>query len=481
MLSSPLNSDLYHLTMAQALFMDNSHLQTDCFEMFIRNCPFKSAYTLCAGIDEFIDWIADWHFTADEIRYLRELKNQNGDPVFDSNFIDFLATSKLELEIEAIKEGDLFFPNEPVVRVTGPSWQCNMVEAALLNVVNAESLIATKASRIIYASSLDGKKRAVLEFGLRRAQEVNALSLSRAAYIGGCDGTSNVLAGKLFAIPVSGTHAHSYVMHYKDELTAFCKYLQYMPENSTLLIDTYDSINGAKNAIEASKITGIKPKAVRLDSGDFAFLSVEIRKLLDKAGLTDTKIVVSNDLDEYTIQSLVIEQISAIDTFAVGTKLISAYDQPALGGVFKLKTAAGKDKIKISNLSSKTTIPGATNILRTELNGLYSGDIIIPASMEKSCLDGDVLIKDIVSVNPDNYKEKIFPAGTKARLCLQKAFGNGKKLYANRKIKEIREYAKENLSKLDIAHQRLYNPHLYIAGIEKSLYDKRMAMIKGDL
>lgn len=466
-LFSPLFCDLYHLTMAQAMFDQGTHNKIETYEMFIRKNPFQGAYLLTAGLAEVLEWLNDWHYSDDDIKFLRSLG-------FKEDFLNMLKESKLEIDMYAFKEGEIVFPNEPIVRVTGPAWQAVMIETGILNIINAQSLFATKASRIVQASQSDGKKRTLLEMGLRRAQDTQGFAPTRAAYIGGIDGTSNVEAARYYNIPAVGTMAHCLIMREDSEKEAFKNYMISDPKRASVLIDTYDTIQGAKNAILASKETGIPLKSVRLDSGDLAYLSKKVRKLLDDAGFYNTKITASNDLDEYTIQSLILEQKAPIDIFGIGTMLATSYDQPALGGVYKLKKTEDKDVIKVSELSIKTTIPGATDVIRLiDENNKYAGDIIYQQG--KSVLNKDSLATDLDSVRIDNENIKTFLKGKKAYRPMIQVIKNGiiNKDEMTKPLSKIREYAQENLSHLDETHLRLKSPHTYIAGLEKSLFISR--------
>ncbi len=466
-LFSPLFCDLYHLTMAQAMFDQGTHNKIETYEMFIRKNPFQGAYLLTAGLAEVLEWLNDWHYSDDDIKFLRSLG-------FKENFLNMLKESKLEIDMYAFKEGEIVFPNEPIVRVTGPAWQAVMIETGILNIINAQSLFATKASRIVQASQSDGKKRTLLEMGLRRAQDTQGFAPTRAAYIGGIDGTSNVEAARYYNIPAVGTMAHCLIMREDSEKEAFKNYMISDPKRASVLIDTYDTIQGAKNAILASKETGIPLKSVRLDSGDLAYLSKKVRKLLDDAGFYNTKITASNDLDEYTIQSLILEQKAPIDIFGVGTMLATSYDQPALGGVYKLKKTEDKDVIKVSELSIKTTIPGATDVIRLiDENKKYAGDIIYQEG--KSILNKDSLAIDLDSVRIDNESIKTFLKGKKAYRPMVQVIKNGvvSQDEMTKPLSKIREFAQENLSHLDETHLRLKSPHTYIAGLEKSLFISR--------
>jgi len=325
---SALYTDLYELTMSQGYFFSDKKNDSACFDYFFRKNPFKGGYTVFAGLSDFLSLIKDFTFTDDNLRYLSSIG-------FNRKFVEYLKDFKFKGKIYSFREGEIIFPDEPIIRIEGNIIECQLIETLLLNIINFESLIATKTCRIVYAS----KGKPVIDFGLRRAQGFGGLQASKAAIIGGANGTSNTLAGYLYNMPVKGTHAHSWVQSFDSEIEAFRRFVENWPENSILLIDTYDTLNsGLPNAIKVAKEMEKKGKrllGLRLDSGDFAYLSKKVRSILDSEGLDYVKIVVSNQLDEYTIQSLNNQQ-APVDLFGVGTKLITAYDQPALDGVFKL-------------------------------------------------------------------------------------------------------------------------------------------------
>ena len=453
--------------MAQAMFDQGTHNKIETYEMFIRKAPFNGTYLLTAGLGEVLKWLNDWHYSNEDIDYLRTLG-------FKEDFLNMLKNSHLEIDMHAFKEGEIVFPNEPIVRVSGPAWQAVMIETGILNIINAQSLFATKASRIVKASQADGKKRTILEMGLRRAQDTQGFASTRAAYIGGIDGTSNVEAARYYNIPAVGTMAHCLIMREDNEKEAFKNYMTSDPKRASVLIDTYDTIQGAQNAIQASIETGIALKSVRLDSGDLARLSKKVRYLLDKAGFYDTKITASNDLDEYTIQSLILEQKAPIDIFGVGTMLATSYDQPALGGVYKLKKTGERDVIKVSELPVKTTIPGSTDVIRIiENNGQYAGDIIYQNG--KTFLNNNTLNQNIESVRTDNESIKKFLQGKKAYRPMIEVIKSGivNQEEMTKPLTKIRDYATENLSRLNDTHLRLKSPHTYIAGLEKGLFITR--------
>lgn len=375
-------TDLYQLTMGYGYWQNRTYGREAVFHLFFRKTPFNNPYAVVAGLETAIQYLQNLKFGVDEAQYLLSLKGQDGKPIFDESYIHFLQRFSFDCDIDAMPEGSIALAHEPLMRVRGSLFQCQLVETALLNILNFQTLIATKANRIANAAQGD----AVLEFGLRRAQGYDgALSASRAAYIGGCHATSNVLAGMLYGIPVKGTHAHSWVMSHDSEVEAFAKYAEAMPNNVSFLVDTYDTIQGVKNAIEEGKklrIKGYDLQGIRLDSGDLAALSIAARKLLDDAGFTKTAIVASNDLDEYAIQELK-KSGAAINIWGVGTKLVTAYDQPALGGVYKLgairnKANTGWDyKIKISENSIKVSNPGVQGVRRYfDEAGFFQKDII---------------------------------------------------------------------------------------------------------
>ena len=474
---TPFFCDLYHLTMAQAWFKDGKHMEKKTSETFFRKCPFGGGYLLSAGLNEFLEWVDNWHISEDDIKYLQNLKNAEGGKLFDEDFLSFLKNQKLELNIKAVREGEIVFPNEPVLSVSGPCWQVDMVEAAYLNIFNAQSLIATKASRMVEAASSDGIHRPVMEFGLRRAQDLGCFLPTRAAFIGGCCGTSNVKAAQYYGIPPKGTMAHSFVMSYENELDAFMAYMKASVGNTTLLVDTYDTRQGIKNAILAAEKTGIPLQGIRIDSGDLAYWAKTAKQMFHEKGLDNVKILVSNDLDEHLIENLLQVQHAPIDIFAAGTKLVTAYDTPALGGVFKTKSYQGEPKIKIAE--GKTTIPGATDVIRIIRNGKYEGDIIT-AQQDNFIKDGK-LIKPITShrLNSTTLEQMTFQKGEDAYTLLAPVVIGGKvcKDFQNESLLEIKNRAQSNLDMLDKSYKRLANPHLYGVGLEQNLNNLQQRLI----
>ncbi len=365
-------TDLYQLTMAYAGWKSGTaqgpRRKVGVFDLYFRANPFGGGYAIHCGLNSALDLIESYGFSDSDCAYLESLKGRDGKPLFDPAFLRFLQETRLEVDIDAVEEGRVVFAGEPLLRVQGPVWQCQLLETPLLNLINFETLIATKAARVKFAAGRDD----VLEFGLRRAQGVDGgISASRAAYVGGADATSNILAGKLHGIPVRGTHAHSWVMAFDDEREAFLAFADAMPNNSVFLVDTYDTLEGVRNAAEAGrwlKSQGHQMLGIRLDSGDLAYLSCEARQILDSAGLPEAKIVASNDLDETLIQNLKM-QGARIDIWGIGTKLVTASDQPALGGVFKLVAVKDGDsdwkyRMKLSEQLAKITTPGLHQVRR---------------------------------------------------------------------------------------------------------------------
>lgn len=471
---SPLQTDLYQLTMAAAYWQAGTHHKESVFHLFFRRLPFKGGYAIAAGLAPALEWINNFHFSECDLAYLSGLTGKDGRPLFREAFLEYLADLRLELDIDAVPEGSAIFPHEPLLRVQGPILHAQLVETALLNIVNFQTLIATKAARICHAAG-----GSVMEFGYRRAQGPDGgLSASRAAWIGGCDSTSNVLAGKMFGIPVRGTHAHSWVMSFDDEQEAFDLYAEAMPGNSTLLVDTYDTMRGIDRAIVTARklrARGHELNAIRLDSGDLAWLSQQARGKFDEAGFPDVKIVASNDLDEHLIESLR-HQGARIDLWGVGTNLVTAADQPALGGVYKLSAIRddhGKwqPKIKLSEQRAKSSIPGRLQVRRFIRDGRYIGDAI--HDQDAGIADGGTIVDP---ANPLQHKE-IDPLAEYQDLLIpfMKA---GKPVREIEPLAAARERAAKELGRFDPAILRLLNPHLYPAGLAENLHLAREDMLQ---
>ncbi|GEO20387.1 nicotinate phosphoribosyltransferase [Cyclobacterium qasimii] len=473
--SLTLLTDYYQFTMAYAYWKAGKAEEEAIFNLFFRKNPFQSGFTIAAGLDYVIDYCRNMKFGENDLAFLAEMKEANGEKVFESGFIDYLKNMTFSCDIDAVEEGEVVFPNMPMVRVKGPLIQCQLLETPLLNIINFQTLIATKAARIVLAANGDP----VMEFGLRRAQGIDgALAASRASYIGGCASTSNVMAAKLFGIPVSGTHAHSWIMSFDDELSAFESYAETFPDNTTLLVDTYDIVQGVKHAIEVAeklKERGKELKGIRIDSGDLAYFSNLARKMLNEAGFPNVKIVASNDLDEHIITSLKMQEAS-IDVWGVGTKLVTAYDQPALGAVYKLSALKSKDgdwvpKIKLSQQSIKINIPGYHNVLRYTSKGKAIADMIYLEGMEKS---DTVTIID--PIDPTRRK-KISVDNAEVEVLLKPIFSKGEKIYDRPSIQQIRQRTQDRLAIFDKTHKRLINPHIYPVGLEANLYEYRTALV----
>jgi nicotinate phosphoribosyltransferase len=473
-MNSPLQTDLYQLTMAAAYFQAGKANQESVFHLFFRRLPFKGGYAIAAGVGPALEWLQDFKFSTGEINYLATLRTKNGQPMFQETFLDHLAKLRLTLDIDAIPEGTPVFAHQPLLRVQGPILHAQLVETALLNIINFQSLIATKAARVCHAAGSP-----VLEFGYRRAQGPDGgLSASRAAWIGGCDATSNVLAGRIHGIPVRGTHAHSWVMSFDDEQDAFDSYADAMPDNSTLLVDTYDTLTGVRKAIETAhrlRARGHHLSGIRLDSGDLAYLSIEARKLLDAAGFPDVAIVVSNDLDEHLIESLR-HQGAKIDVCGVGTNLVTAADQPALGGVYKLAAlrqtdGTWKPRVKLSEQRAKSSIPGRLQVRRYLHNGQFIADAIHD-------IDHPLPTENITIVDPDEpLRQKSIAAAAESIDLLQPVMKTGALLREIEAPEIARNRCGDNLTKLHPSIVRLTNPHRYPAGLELTLHQRREEMI----
>lgn len=472
---SPLLTDLYQLTMAQGYWLNGIDSRRAVYHLFFRQNPFNGGFTIACGIEPAIQYLTECFFSKEDLDYLATLKGADGAPLFKEEFLKYLETFKFSGDLDAVQEGMVVFPHEPIVRIEGKILECQLMETALLNIIGFQSLIATKATRVCLAAKGDP----VIEFGLRRAQGINgAVAASRAAYIGGCIGTSNVLAGKLFGIPVKGTMAHSWVLAFPDEEESFIAFANAMPNNCIFLVDTYNTINGIKKAINAAqKLSnkGIKLLGIRLDSGDLAWLSKQARRLLNDAGLYDVKIIGSNDLDEYLIQSLK-EQGATIDIWGVGTKLVTAYDQPALGCVYKLAMIQQPDGswrhcIKLSEETGKVTIPGRLQVRRFELNNEYIGDAIYDLSYP--------LPSNWKIIDPtDPIRRKFIPEEAKAIDLLEPVIRSGKRIRPPCSLEEARERVQISLAKLHDGIKRFVNPHRYPAGVEKSLFERRQSLIE---
>jgi nicotinate phosphoribosyltransferase len=472
--SLALLTDLYQLTMACAYWKSGTAEKEAAFHLTFRSAPFQGGFTIASGLESAINWLSDFRFSESDLSYLATIPGRDKQPLFGKDFLDYLKELHFTCDIDAVPEGTAVFPHEPLVRVQGPLLQAQLLETPFLNFINFQSLIATKAARICLAA----RGEPVIEFGLRRAQGIDGgLTASRAAYVGGCAGTSNVLAGKTFGIPVSGTHAHSWVMSFDNERQAFDEYARAMPNNCIFLVDTYNSLEGVRHAVEAGKELrrrGSELAGIRLDSGDLAFLSIEARKILDEGGFPDAAIVGSNDLDEHIIESLKF-QGATINVWGVGTRLVTAYDQPALGGVYKLSAirkpgGSWEHKVKLSEQAAKITNPGILQVRRFREEGEFVGDTIYDL---ESGLPVEVTIVDPLDVT----RRKHFSADAEYEDLLVPIFRQGKLVYEPPTLGEIRKRVEQQLNMLHPGIKRSVNPHEYPAGLEHSLHEMKTKLV----
>jgi nicotinate phosphoribosyltransferase len=473
--SLSLATDLYQLTMAYAYWKSGAHRQDAVFHLFYRLNPFKGGYGVACGLAYLVDYLRDFHFDKSDLKFLATLKGNDGRVLFEPRFITYLANLKFTCDVEAIPEGTVVFPHEPLVRISGPIIQGQILETPLLNIINYQTLVATKAARVCQAT----RGEPVLEFGLRRAQGLDgALAASRAAHIGGCAATSNVLAGKLFGVPVKGTHAHSWVMSFDEELEAFHTYAKAMPNNCVFLVDTYDTLDGVRKAVEVGRWlqqNGHKMIGIRLDSGDLAYLSIEARKILDAGGFKDAAIVASNDLDEHIIDSLK-EQGATINIWGVGTKLVTAYDQPALGGVYKLAAVRApggrwRHKVKLSEQTIKVSNPGIQQVRRFHGESGFVADMIYDAELGAK--------RSPTLIDPaDSFRRKKIPASTPFTDLLVPVFRKGKLVYTPAPLAASRDLAQQQLASLHPGIRRFVNPHSYPVGLEEGLHKLKTRLIQ---
>lgn len=511
---SALWADQYALTMSQALFDDDKHDLNTTFHAYIRKTPFNGSYLLTAGQNIIFEWLENnWQFDETDIAILRDetiIDPQTGEtkPLYTPAFIDMLANSKLELTVDAMPEGELAFADEPIMRINGPVWQCLMVEAAVLNSINSQSLFATLASRMVHAADGDD----VFELGLRRSQSLGGLEATRGSYVGGITATSNMLAKKNYGITSSGTMAHALVMLYENELDAFAAYAKHMPNNGIFLVDTFNTLDGIRHAAETCRELGVTLKGIRLDSGDLATLSIEGKTILEEYGFDKARIAASNDLDEKTIVSLK-QQGAKIDLWGVGTNLVTSQAQPALGGVYKLGAvydfhkeltqneldalknamqngiqspdaikAYVRDVIKLSGDEIKVSIPGELDVIRTaritpEGEFRYNGDIIVDA-LKPSLLAEGGLIDSVTAITKTNLvDQRVYAKDTIAYQPLQRVFDKGQLVGDIETVHDARARAKTRLRLLDENVKDLSNPVRYPVQLEQSLYRKRQDTI----
>jgi len=472
--SLALLTDFYELTMAAAAWKAGVASEETAFHVSFRRNPFGGGFTIAAGLAPALEFLAAWRADASDLEFLAAQRDVRGQPIFEQGFLDHLASLRLELDVDAVPEGTAVFPWEPVLRVKGTTIPCMLVETPLLALLNFQALVATKAARVALAA----RGEPVLEFGLRRAQGFDGgLSASRAAYLGGCAATSNVLAGKLYGIPVRGTHAHAWVMLFDDEEEAFRAYAEAMPGNCTLLVDTYRSLEGVKKAISVGRWLrerGGVLSGVRLDSGDLAWLSQEARRMLDEAGFEDTAIFASNELDERIIESLK-EQGARIAVWGVGTRLVTGADDGALGGVYKLgavRRPAGpwSHRVKLSERSDKTTLPGILQVRRYRTE---AGDLADCIWDELTGLPAAPVIVDPL----DHTRRREIPYGLPGDDLLVPVMRRGQLVYDVPPLAESRRRTQEELARLHAGVKRFVNPHQYPVGLEKGLFDLRTRLI----
>jgi nicotinate phosphoribosyltransferase len=471
---SALTTDLYEITMACGYWNAGVSDYEAAFHATFRENPFSGEFTVACGLATAIDFLRAFHFNDTEIEYLASQRGNDGEPLFSAGFLDYLRSLRLTCEIDAIPEGTLVFPNEPLIRVRGPIIQCQLLETALLNILNFESLITTKAARVCLAAENDP----VIEFGLRRAQGVDGgLTAARAACVGGCVGTSNLQAGRQFRIPVSGTQAHSWIMFFESETEAFEAYAKAMPNNCVFLVDTYNSLDGVRHAIDVAtqlRKNGYEMIGVRLDSGDRVALSIETRRMLDKAGFTNAKIVCSGDLDEYAIADMK-QRGAKIDMWGIGTKLTTGHPDGALGGIYKLGAVRRPGgqwqyRIKLSDERAKTSFPGLLQVRRFHRpDGRFAADAIyeIDHGINEHSLVVDLEIEDETEIAAkSDYSDLLVPI-----------FRKGEPVYQAPNIEAAREHARTQVSCAPREILRLKNATRYKVGLERSLHELRSALI----
>lgn len=475
--SLALLTDLYQLTMAQGYWKVGAHEKEAVFHLFFRRAPFKGGYAVACGLTTAGELLSRYAFDDDDLEYLSTIEGNDERALFAPEFLDYLRELELDIDVEAVRDGTVVFPHEPLVRVRGPLLQCQLVETPLLNVVNFQTLIATKAARICGAA----RGEPVLEFGLRRAHGIDgAVSGARAAFVGGCVATSNVLAGQLFGIPVKGTHAHSWVMSFDTELESFQAYAEAMPNNCVFLVDTYDTLAGVERACQVGRwlrTRGQEMVGIRLDSGDLAPLSISARKILDEEGFPKAAIVASNDLDEHSITTLK-EQGATIAVWGVGTKLATAYDEPALGGVYKLSAIRADAnqpwmrKVKLSEQAEKTSNPGLQQIRRfSSPSGNFLRDMIYDTELgvgETPSVVDLADAKDVVSVDPDLPWTDL----------LEPLYGGRAIVRAPEPLIAAQQRARDQLEGLSAKTRSLRSPTPYPVGLEQRLHEAKIELME---
>ncbi|WP_242346446.1 nicotinate phosphoribosyltransferase [Anaeromyxobacter terrae] len=473
--SLALLTDFYELTMAYAAWKSGLERKEACFTLSFRKNPFAGGFTVAAGLEHVVDFVEHLRFDADDLAFLADQRGVDGEPLFERGFLEALARLEVDVDVDAVPEGTVVFPYEPLLRVAGPIVPAMILETALLAMVNFQSLVATKAARVCIAA----RGEPVLEFGLRRAQGIDGgLSASRAAYIGGCSSTSNTLAGRLYGIPVRGTHAHSWVMLYGDEREAFMAYARALPANCVFLVDTYGTLSGIDHAIEAGRwlrTQGKEMVGIRLDSGDLAWLSIEARKKLDEAGFPKAVILASNELDENIIQSLK-DQGATIAVWGVGTRLVTGMGDGALGGVYKLGAVrdgpAGPwlPRVKVSEQTAKTNVPGVLQIRRF----LRGGEFLADAVYE----EGLGLPVPAVILDPlDPLRRREIEADVAGEDLLVPVFRRGRRVYDPPPLTELRARTVAQLGRFHAGVKRFVNPHQFPVGLERGLHELRARLV----
>lgn len=472
--SLALLTDLYELTMAYGYWKSGTAEKQACFHLSFRRNPFGGGFAVACGLAPAVEYVESLRFREDDLDYLASLLGNDGRPLFEAGFLGHLRALSFCCDLDAVPEGTVVFGQEPLVRVTGPLLVAQLLETPLLNLINFQTLIATKAARLRLAAGDDP----ILEFGLRRAQGIDGgLAAARAAYAGGCDGTSNVMAGKVYGIPVKGTHAHSWVLSFDSELEAFEAYAAAMPNNCVFLVDTYDSLQGVRHAVEVGRTLreqGHEMIGVRLDSGDLAWLSREARRILDEGGFPKAQILASNDLDETLIADLK-RQGAAIGVWGVGTRLVTAYGDPALGGVYKLTAVREpggdwEDRVKVSEQAAKTTNPGILQVRRFRHGEEYVGDVIWD---ERHNLGATPTMVD----PQDLTRRKTIPDGAEWEDLLVPVFRNGERVYDPPGLDEIRGRVRDQLAGFHEGVKRFVNPHRYPVGMELSYFERKTELV----
>jgi nicotinate phosphoribosyltransferase len=472
--SLALLTDLYQLTMAYGYWKSGTAEKQACFHLAFRRNPFGGGFAVACGLAPAIEYVESLRFAEDDLDYLSGLQGNDGRPLFEPGFLDHLRTLSFCCDLDAIPEGTVVFAQEPLVRVTGPLLVAQLLETPLLNLINFQTLIATKAARLRLAAGEDP----ILEFGLRRAQGIDGgLAAARAAYAGGVDATSNLLAGKIYGIPVKGTHAHSWVLSFDSELEAFETYAEALPNNCVFLVDTYDSLEGVRHAVQVGRKLrerGHKMVGVRLDSGDLAWLSREARRILDEGGFPKAQILASNDLDETLIAELK-RQGAAIGVWGVGTRLVTAFGDPALGGVYKLTAVREpggewEDRVKVSEQPVKTTNPGILQVRRYRQGSEYVGDLLFD--------ERDGLGTSPVMVDPlDLTRRKEIPADAEGEDLLVPVFRGGERVYDPPGLEAIRRRVGEQLAGFHGGVKRFVNPHRYPVGLELGYFERKTRLV----